>query len=122
VARLFVTAHEVPPRRHLEVQAAFQQYTDNGVSKTVNLPAEAAREDVRQVFRQAHALGLKGVTVFRHGSRGRQVLELLPLPGGEPSAIPAPAQNGQHCPRCGGLLATDGGCRTCACCGASDCE
>ena len=122
LARLFTTAHEVPPSRHLAVQAAFQQYTDNGVSKTVNLPAEAGLEDVRQVFRQAHGLGLKGVTVFRHGSRGRQVLELLPLPGGEPPPVPAPALNGQHCPRCGGLLASDGGCRTCASCGASGCE
>ncbi|MFH1035486.1 MAG: adenosylcobalamin-dependent ribonucleoside-diphosphate reductase [Pseudomonadota bacterium] len=122
MARLFATAHEVPPRRHLEVQAAFQQYTDNGVSKTVNLPALASREDVRQVFRQAHVLGLKGVTVFRQGCRGRQVLELLPLPGGEPHPPADLARNGQHCPRCGGLLATDGGCRTCACCGASGCE
>jgi ribonucleoside-diphosphate reductase alpha chain len=120
VAELFATAHQVPPARHLAVQAAFQEFTDNGVSKTVNLPAEAGLDQVRQVFRQAHALGLKGVTVFRHGSRGRQVLELLPLPGGDPP--PAPAPNGQHCPRCGGLLATDGGCRTCACCGASGCE
>ncbi|MBI4798783.1 MAG: adenosylcobalamin-dependent ribonucleoside-diphosphate reductase, partial [Desulfarculus sp.] len=119
-ARLFATAHEVPPDRHLAVQAAFQAHTDNGVSKTVNLPARAPVDDVRQVFLEAHALGLKGVTVFRHGSRGRQVLELLPLPGGEPAT--APAMNGLHCPRCGGILATDGGCRTCACCGASGCE
>lgn len=119
-ARLFSTAHEVPPVRHLAVQAAFQEFTDNGVSKTVNLPAGATVEEVRRVFLEAHALGLKGVTVFRHGSRGRQVLELLPLPGGEPA--PSPAINGQHCPRCGGMLATDGGCRTCACCGASGCE
>jgi len=119
VARLFATAHEVPAARHLAVQAAFQAHADNGVSKTVNLPAEAGPEAVRAVFLSAHALGLKGVTVFRHGCRGRQVLELAPLPGAEtrPAAV-----NGQHCPRCGGLLATDGGCRTCAICGASGCE
>lgn len=120
VARLFTTAHEVPPSRHLAVQAAFQAHTDNGVSKTVNLPAAAEPEAVRQVFLEAHALGLKGVTVFRHGCRGRQVLELAPLPG-RPTRLPRVA-NGQHCPRCGGLLTSDGGCRTCAVCGASGCE
>ncbi len=117
--RLFPTAHEVSPRRHLEVQAAFQAHTDNGVSKTVNLPASAGLEEVREVFTRAHALGLKGVTVFRHGSRGRQVLELAPLPG---QAAHSPGRVNDHCPRCGGLLATDGGCRTCSWCGASGCE
>jgi ribonucleoside-diphosphate reductase alpha chain len=119
VAALFPTAHEVPPLRHLQVQAAFQAHTDNGVSKTVNLPASAGVKAVREVFTQAHALGLKGVTVFRHGSRGRQVLELAPLPGQDHGS---PARVNDHCPRCGGQLATDGGCRTCSWCGASGCE
>ncbi|KMY68181.1 ribonucleoside-diphosphate reductase [Desulfocarbo indianensis] len=119
-ARLFATAHEIPPRRHLEIQAAFQAHTDNGVSKTVNLPSSAPVEAVDQVFRQAAAWGLKGVTVFRHGSRGRQVLELAPLPGREPESLPQAGAN--RCPRCGGQLATDGGCRTCYFCGASGCE
>ena len=117
--RLFATAHEIPPRRHLEVQAAFQAGVDNGVSKTVNLPAEAPLEAVREVFTLAHRLGLKGVTVFRHGSRGRQVLELLDLPG---SDRPRPPAEPGRCPRCGGDLHTDGGCLTCAFCGASGCE
>ncbi len=77
--RLFATAHEISPRAHLAVQAAFQKHTDNAVSKTVNLPAAAGPEQVHQLFEQAHRLGLKGVTVFRHGCRGCQVLE---LPGG----------------------------------------
>ncbi len=118
LARLFVTAHEIAPQDHLAIQAAFQAHTDNAVSKTVNLPAQAPPEAVRKVFMRAFELGLKGVTVFRHGCRGRQVLELLPLPGQEPTA----AGDGLTCPRCGGLLATDGGCRTCAFCGASGCE
>ena len=117
--RLFATAHDIPPGRHLEVQAAFQAATDNAVSKTVNLPAQATPEQVEEVFTSAHRLGLKGVTVFRHGSRGRQVLELAPLPG----QASRPGWSGRfHCPRCGGVLATDGGCRTCALCGASGCE
>jgi ribonucleoside-diphosphate reductase alpha chain len=119
-ARLFITAHETPPSRHLQVQAAFQAHTDNGVSKTVNLPSGAELGAVRQVFQQAADLGLKGVTVFRYGSRGRQVLELAPLPGREAPSQSKPGPN--RCPRCGGELATDGGCRTCYFCGASGCE
>lgn len=119
LAAVFATAHEIPPTAHLAMQAAFQAHTDNGVSKTVNLAAEAGTDQVRRVFTQAHALGLKGVTVFRSGCRGRQVLELLPLPGRE--APPAVHRSG-HCPRCGGLLKTDGGCLACSFCGASGCE
>ena len=119
--RLFATAHEISPRAHLAVQAAFQEHTDNAVSKTVNLPASAGPGLVRWVFLEAHRLGLKGVTVFRHGSRGRQVLELAPLPGRDQEA-PAPSPDPDRCPRCGGLVATDGGCRTCTSCGASGCE
>ncbi|MBU4606001.1 MAG: adenosylcobalamin-dependent ribonucleoside-diphosphate reductase, partial [Proteobacteria bacterium] len=119
LAAVFATAHEISPDAHLAMQAAFQASTDNGVSKTVNLAAEAAPEQVRRVFTQAHALGLKGVTVFRSGCRGRQVLELLPLPGRE--APPVVHRSG-HCPRCGGLLKTDGGCLACSFCGASGCE
>ena len=119
VAALFATAHEISPAAHLAMQAAFQAHTDNGVSKTVNLAAGAGQDQVRQVFTQAHRLGLKGVTVFRSGCRGRQVLELLPLPG--QAASPAVHLSG-HCPRCGGLLKTDGGCLACSFCGASGCE
>ncbi|WP_435361629.1 adenosylcobalamin-dependent ribonucleoside-diphosphate reductase [Haloarchaeobius sp. DFWS5] len=74
VRRLFQTSHDVTPARHLAVQAAFQRHTDNAVSKTVNLPESASTADVREIFVQARALGLKGVTVFRTGSRQAQVL------------------------------------------------
>ncbi|HET9986629.1 MAG TPA: hypothetical protein VFQ38_23835, partial [Longimicrobiales bacterium] len=74
--RLFITALEIPPERHLEVQAAFQRHVDNSVSKTVNLPKSATDADVAGIFRRAWALGLKGVTVYRYGSKPGQVLEL----------------------------------------------
>jgi ribonucleoside-diphosphate reductase alpha chain len=74
--RVFVTALEVPPARHLEVQAAFQRHVDNSVSKTVNLPEDATREDVAWIYRRAWELGLKGVTVYRFGSKAAQVIEL----------------------------------------------
>ena len=74
--RLFVTALEIPTRRHLEVQAAFQRHVDNSVSKTVNLPQEATVDDVRDVYQRAWSLGLKGVTIYRYHSKAAQVFEL----------------------------------------------
>lgn len=74
--RLFVTAPKILPERHLAIQAAFQQSTDNAVSKTVNLPNTAMPSDIASVYRRAWELGLKGVTVFRSGSAPGQVIEL----------------------------------------------
>jgi ribonucleoside-diphosphate reductase alpha chain len=74
--RLLVTALEIPPARHLEVQAAFQRHVDNSVSKTVNLAEDATREEIAWIYRRAWELGLKGVTVYRFGSKSAQVIEL----------------------------------------------
>jgi ribonucleoside-diphosphate reductase alpha chain len=70
VRRIFPTAYDVPPERHLDVQQAFQRHVDNAVSKTVNLPARATAEDVRALYLSAWRRGLKGITVFREGCKG----------------------------------------------------
>jgi ribonucleoside-diphosphate reductase alpha chain len=74
--RLFVTALEMSPERHLAVQAAFQRHTDNAVSKTVNLSESATPSDIAHIYRRAWELGLKGITVYRFGSRSEQVVKM----------------------------------------------
>jgi ribonucleoside-diphosphate reductase alpha chain len=76
VSRLFVTALDIPVERHLQMQAAFQRHVDNSVSKTINLSQEATADDVASAYRRGWELGLKGVTVYRYGSKASQVLEL----------------------------------------------
>jgi ribonucleoside-diphosphate reductase alpha chain len=75
--KIFKTALEINPQWHLKTQAAFQKYVDNAVSKTVNLPQSATEADVAAIFREAHALGLKGLTLYRMGSRKEQPLTPL---------------------------------------------
>lgn len=88
IRRLFVTAHDIAPEWHVRMQAAFQKHTNNAVSKTVNLPHHATKEDVARVFFQAFREGCKGITVFRDRCREDQVLS-VGLKGKEERAAPA---------------------------------
>lgn len=74
--RVFVTAQEIDPIWHVKMQAVFQKYTDNGVSKTVNLRGEATKEDVEKVYLLAWETGCKGITIYRDGSKSAQILNI----------------------------------------------
>ncbi|QQG40174.1 MAG: adenosylcobalamin-dependent ribonucleoside-diphosphate reductase [Candidatus Aenigmatarchaeota archaeon] len=102
VRRLFVTAHDVTPERHVRMQAAFQKHTDNAVSKTINLPADSSARDVKNAYVLAWRLGCKGITVYREGTRLGQVITA-----------------GGVCEECGGTYATIEGAFVCKTCGDS---
>lgn len=108
--RVFVTAHEVPPARHVAMQAAFQEFIDGAISKTINLPADATQAAVGEAFLQAWRSGCKGITVYRDGSRPAQ-----------PMARARPPGTAERCPRCHAGLDLASGCGRCPHCGCVLC-
>ncbi|MBP9702283.1 adenosylcobalamin-dependent ribonucleoside-diphosphate reductase [Candidatus Woesebacteria bacterium] len=144
VKSVYRTAHDISPEWHVKMQAAWQKYTDNAVSKTINFPNSATIDDVEAAYMMAWKSGCKGITIYRDGSKDVQILsvgttdkiqttsgsqiiqskiktETLKERGERLKVKPA----GKHleiCPECGGKLVTEEGCSKCYGCGFSLCN
>ena len=75
IKKLFITTFDISPKDHLLIQSAFQKYTDNSVSKTINLPKNARIDDIKNIYLMAYKLKCKGITVYRYGCKDQQVLK-----------------------------------------------
>lgn len=95
--KIFVTAHDILPAWHVKIQSAFQKYTDNGVSKTINLSPNSSSHDVRDAYLLAHKMKCKGITVYRYGSKPNQTLTIGKMKGSSKRQIIADSEFAGGC-------------------------
>jgi len=93
IKEVYRTALEISPEWHIKVQAAFQEYTDNAVSKTINFPKEASVDEVRLAYLMAYKLGTKGITIYRSGSREKEVIQQVKAEKKEIASSPGAPRN-----------------------------
>lgn len=140
VRAVYRTAHDISPEWHVAMQAAWQKYTDNAVSKTINFPHTATIDAVERAYMEAWRRGCKGITIYRDGSKDTQILSVGTNPTLPSTTLGARqiiqskikmetlkervVRNGrvEVCPECGGKLAVEEGCSKCYGCGYSVCN
>ncbi len=129
VKQVFKVSHEIDWEWHVKMQAAWQKYIDAAVSKTINMGASATPDDVREAYELAYELGCKGITVYRDGSKSRQVLNAginkaasQPIVDDKRKWVGNGHREEELCPECGGELTFKEGCATCLACGYSRCS
>lgn len=128
IKKLFLTAHEIAWRDHIKMQASWQKYIDNAITKTINFPAETDIDTVGQAYMLAWELGCKGITIYRDRSKSSQVIE---FGNNGSSALKTTAIKkkksmreligGDECPECGADLIESEGCVKCISCNFSLC-
>lgn len=138
VQSVYRTAHDIAPEWHVKMQAAWQRYTDNAVSKTINFPHSATIDDVQSAYMMAWKSGCKGITIYRDGSKEVQILsvgsekkteslgsQIIQSKIKTETLKERSAKLSKHmeiCPECGSKLAIEEGCAKCYACGFSVCQ